>query len=372
MPNEPKKSKYLRDKNEEQTSKYIRTGKDKNESKYLKKNNESSERNAQHSKYIKNANTVPSYYSKMKMTAPGVDDEEETLLEETVPETTETVEEEAPQEMERIERKGDSKGLFSETKAKKTDARSYAQIEVHKSTREERKSTAIRMVICTAVLTVVAVIFQQAPFRLPILPSMLSIDLSTFPEFVIAIAYGPLYGLAVIILKNLVYVLMVDNAYISALTNIVVDTCFVFIGGLLYTRSMHGERRMNLEKMPKDKRRTKIFLSGLAATLIAGLPAFVATRFIAYPLLMRFYEKYGYTEGAIISNYEAAFQKVMAILPAPFNGIFSGVYTLTRGILMFNVPVIMFKLFLVTVITTLLYRYISPFMHYRKRPKKDK
>ena len=75
---------------------------------------------------------------------------------------------------------------------------------------ETKQSTKIRTVTGTAMLTAVAVGLQYIEISIPIMPSFIKLDFSDLPELIGAFAYGPLAGVLIALLKNLIHMALIS------------------------------------------------------------------------------------------------------------------------------------------------------------------
>ena len=234
---------------------------------------------------------------------------------------------------------------------------------------------ATRMVICIIFLTVVALLLSLLKIHIPYTPSMLSVEFSTLPELIASIAYGPVFGVLVCFIKNFIHVIIHPTWAVSDFTNLLLDSTFVFIAGLIYSRSMFsGDKKVVQPENSKHKdfRRRRIFKSSFIGAIIAVIPQFLITRFIAYPLLeMLFRANRGITIEKLLADYQANYNAIRNILPHAISRIMPEITNITRAIIVFNLPITFVKLFIVTVVTALIYKYISPFLHYRKKTKNN-
>lgn len=156
------------------------------------------------------------------------------------------------------------------------------------------------------------------------------LDLSTLPAILAGFAMGPVQGLAVIVVKNLVHMLGTSTMCVGELADILMSSCYVIPAGLIY-RS--GKNR---------KSALKAMLAG-SALMIAGSVLINYFMLIpAYQVLM------GMPLEAIIGMGQAVFGfvdstvKLVIFITAPFNILKAAVLSL---------------------VTYLLYKRVSPLLH---------
>ena len=61
-----------------------------------------------------------------------------------------------------------------------------------------------RYLAVTAMLSAVSIVLMQFDFSVPLMPSFIKMDLSDLPALIGSFAMGPLYGVAIALIKNLV------------------------------------------------------------------------------------------------------------------------------------------------------------------------
>lgn len=203
------------------------------------------------------------------------------------------------------------------------------------------------------------------------------VEFSTLPELIAAIAYGPIYGIAICLFKDIIHTLLDRTAAISDFTNLLLNSSFIFIAGMLYSRSMFsGDKKVIKPEGYKrrDYRRKRIFKSAFFGAIISLVPQFIITRYIAYPMLERLYSDRGVTIPALLEDYQVCYDRVVRHLhlPETVAAFMPKLTNISRGILFINLPMTLVKLFIVTCITAIVYKWISPFLHNRKKKKKKK
>jgi riboflavin transporter FmnP len=183
----------------------------------------------------------------------------------------------------------------------------------------------IRFIAITGILGAISTVLMMLSFSVPFMPSFLKLDFSELPALVASFSMGPLAGVAVCFIKNLINVTMSTTGGVGELSNFLLGVCLVLPAGLVY-------------KFRKN--RLAAFLSALAGSLIMALASLPLNYFVTYPMYMKFMPI-----EAIIGMYEA-------ILP--------GVDGLLSCLLIFNIPFTFLKGLLVTVLTFIIYKHISP------------
>lgn len=95
------------------------------------------------------------------------------------------------------------------------------------------KSIKVKKMVMVAVFAAVSFALQMiAPF--PKVGGFLEIEFSDLPALIIAFAYGPISGVLVELLKNLLHCLVTSTGFVGELANFVVNGIFVAVAGLIY------------------------------------------------------------------------------------------------------------------------------------------
>ena len=184
-----------------------------------------------------------------------------------------------------------------------------------------------RYLVSAAMLSAVSVVLQYIEFSIPIMPSFIKLDLSDLPSLIGCFAMGPLWGVAIAGIKNLIHVLVSQSGGIGELANFLLNAAFVLTAGIIYQRN-----------------RTKkgALVGSFAGAVVMALISVPINYFIVYP----FYTAFMPME-AIIGAYQAIFP-----------GIRDG--NLLQCLLVFNLPFTFVKAMLSVVIVMLIYKRISP------------
>jgi len=97
------------------------------------------------------------------------------------------------------------------------------------------KSTKTRKLAVTALLSAVATILMFLSFPVPFLiPPFIKMDFSELPALLAAFSMGPLSGVAVCLIKNLINVLFTTTGGVGELCNFLMGVCFVLPAGWIY------------------------------------------------------------------------------------------------------------------------------------------
>ena len=179
-----------------------------------------------------------------------------------------------------------------------------------------------------AMLSVLAFVLMQFELILPIFPSFLKIDVSDLPALIGAFAMGPFAGIAIEAVKNLLHLMQTTTGGVGELANFVIGCSLAVPAAIIY-------------KKHKSKKSAIVGLTvgTIAMTLVGAL----ANYFVMIP-------------------FYTAFMPIDAIieLGTIINPNIISVETLVLfGIVPFNI----FKGIVLSVLTLLLYKRISPILH---------
>lgn len=191
-----------------------------------------------------------------------------------------------------------------------------------------QKKVNVRTLAMTAVLGAVATVLMFFSFSIPIiLPSFLAMDFSELPALIAAFTMGPVSGVVVCLIKNLVNLPSSGTGGAGELCNFLMGVTFVVPAGLIY-------------KFRKD--RVGAVLGSLVGAVVMAVLSLPINLFISYPAYAVFY---GMTTDKVMDMYQV-------ILP--------WVETLPQALLVFNMPFTFCKALCSVIITFVIYKRISP------------
>ena len=183
-----------------------------------------------------------------------------------------------------------------------------------------------------AMLSAIAFGLMFLDFPIPFLiPSFVQMDVSELPALLASFSLGPLYGVAVCLVKNLIHLLITTTGGAGELCNFLLGACFVLPAGLIYR---------------KLKSRRGALLGALIGAVIMGLLSIPLNYYISYPIY-------------------ANFMPIDAILNM-YQEIRPGVDGLLECLIIFNAPFTLLKGLLCTLLCFLIYKPLSPILHGRK------
>lgn len=189
-----------------------------------------------------------------------------------------------------------------------------------------RKLTGIAM------LSAVSVVLSFLSFPVPLMPSFIKLDFAELPALIASYAYGPISGLAVCLVKNLIALMKTSSGGIGTLCNFLLGAAFVVPAGIVY-----------------KKKRTRS--GALIGALIGALTMTVLGLFFNYYIVYPMYTAFMPME-AIIGMYQAINPKVQ---------------NLWQALIWFNVPFTFVKGAFSVLVTFIIYKPLSPILKGKKQ-----
>lgn len=183
----------------------------------------------------------------------------------------------------------------------------------------------VRKITMTAMLAAVSSVLMFFSFNVPLMPSFIKMDLSELPALIAAFTLGPVSGVAVCLVKNLVNLFFSTTGGVGELSNFILGAFFVFPAGFIYQRM---------------KSRKGALIGALTGDLAMALLSVVSNYFVVYPVYTAFLPM-----EAILGMYQA---------------INPHIENLLQALVVFNMPFTFIKGLLSVVITFLVYKKLSP------------
>ena len=188
------------------------------------------------------------------------------------------------------------------------------------------KGFNVRKMAMTAMLSALAAGLMFLDFSIPLMPGFIKLDFSELPALIAAFSLGPVSGVVVCLIKNLVNLLTTNTGGVGELSNFILGSVFVLTAGIIY-------KKFNTRK--------GAFLGSLLGVVLMAAAGVISNYFFVYPI----YAKLMMPMDAILKSYQA---------------IYPGVQNLWQVLLIFNLPFTFFKGMCSVLITLLIYKKISP------------
>lgn len=179
--------------------------------------------------------------------------------------------------------------------------------------------------IMSAISYALMMIEQSVPF---LMPSFIKFDISDLPALIAAFGVGPMGGVAVELIKNLFHLFITTTGGVGEFANFLLGVAFVLPAGIIY-------------KHTKTKKGAIIgSLVGSVAMAIASLPI---NYYLTYPVYAKFMP---------LEQILLAYQKINP-----------EANTLLMALMLFNMPFTFIKGIVCSIITFLVYKKISRYIH---------
>ena len=188
--------------------------------------------------------------------------------------------------------------------------------------------SSVRYMSVTAMLSAVAFILMFLDFSVPFMPAFIKMDLSELPALIGAFSMGPVCGILICLIKNVLHALLATGSFgVGELSNFVLGAVFVGVAGCIYRRSRSKKGAL---------------IASLTGAIVMAAISFPSNLFIVYPVYYQFMP-----EETILAAYQT-------ILP--------GMKSIAQSLLVFNVPFTFVKGILDVAITFAVYKKISPIL----------
>lgn len=191
----------------------------------------------------------------------------------------------------------------------------------------------IRELTVTAMLSAVGFVLMMVDFSLPMfIPFFVKMDISELPALLASFSLGPVYGVAVCLVKNILAAIFHGSTGgIGEVCNFLLGAFFTAIAGLIYKR--HKSRKMAA-------------IGALVGAVVMALISVPVNYYITYPV---YAQMFGGMD-LILGAYQE-------LNPKADNLMFC--------LVMFNMPFTFVKGLLDSVLCFLIYKPLSPILHGR-------
>ncbi len=188
-------------------------------------------------------------------------------------------------------------------------------------------------VAVAGMLSALAFILMYVEFPIPaLIPAFIKLDVSDLPELLAAFALGPAWGVAVTLVKNVLFSVLhgTSSNYVGELCNFLLGSVFAFSAGLIYHY---------------DKSRKNALTGAVVGALLMALISVPVNYFVVYPAYV---VVYGMPMEAIIGMYQS---------------INASADSLLKCLVLFNLPFTFCKGMLDVALCFLIYKPLSPILH---------
>lgn len=208
------------------------------------------------------------------------------------------------------------------------------------STATAAQRSRTHKIAVTAMLSAVATALMFLEFPIPFLiPSFVELDFSELPALLAAFSLGPVSGVIVCLVKNVIKGLLFSGTGgVGEMCNFLLGICLVIPAGVIY----HYK-----------KTRSGAFAGALVGAVVMAVCSVPVNYFISYPVYTVFLPI-----DAIINMYQEIVQRFSGFFHASWrvNGLLS-------CLIIFNAPFTLLKGLLDTALCFLIYKPLSPLLH---------
>ncbi len=190
------------------------------------------------------------------------------------------------------------------------------------------RQSSVNLMVKIALLSVISFVIMFIEFPLPLFPPFLQIDLSDIGALVGTFAFGPIAGITIELLKNVLHLMRTSTGGVGELANFLVGAALVAPAGFIYAKN-------------------KSMKSALIGLAVGTVTMGIVGAFANYYILIPFYANFMPID-QIIDMAKAA------------NAL---IVDLKSYILYAVIPFNVLKGIIVSVLTLVIYKRISPLLH---------
>ena len=190
--------------------------------------------------------------------------------------------------------------------------------------RQNKKKFSTRVLAGVGMLSAVAAVLQYLEIPIFLMPSFIKFDFSDLPALIGAFAYGPVAGVLIELVKNLLHCAVSQSATVGELANFILGASFCLVAGLVYK---------------KKKTKKNALIGGILGAIVMGAISIPSNYFVVYPFYYNFMP-----EETVLAAYQL-------LLP--------GMKSVFESLLVFNLPFTVVKGLLCVAITMFIYKPLS-------------
>lgn len=186
------------------------------------------------------------------------------------------------------------------------------------------KMNKTRLITGCGMLAAVSTALQYLEIPSPV--SFIALDLSDLPALIGSFAYGPVAGIIIQLVKNVIHLAVSRSGYVGELSNFILGAIFVGVAGIIYKR---------------NKTKKTAILAGVIGALAMAAVSYPSNLFVVYPFYYNFMPK-----EAVLAVYQDLFK----------------VNSIEMAILIYNVPFTFIKGLISVVLSALIYQPLRPLL----------
>lgn len=199
------------------------------------------------------------------------------------------------------------------------------------NTMPRNKTFTTRKMVTVAMLSAIATVIYYLDFPVPLMPGFIKLDLSNVISLLAGFSMGPIAGVVVCLIKNVIQLIIKGLGTTMGIGNIfdfVTSAAFVLTASVIYH---------------KKKTRKNAIISCIIGTLVFTVISLPLNYFIVYPI---YFKAFG-GEAAILGMYQQIMGSVKNIFSA---------------LCIFNLPFTFVKGIICALVTILIYKPLSPIL----------
>ena len=175
----------------------------------------------------------------------------------------------------------------------------------------KNQKLSTRVMAGSAMLAALAIVLQYLEIPIPMLiPPFIKFDFSDLPALIGSFAYGPLAGVLIEFVKNLIHCAVSKSATVGELSNFILGAAFTATAGLIYKH---------------NKTKKTAIIGGLVGAVVMGLISIPSNLYVVYPFYYNFMP-----EETVLAAYQAILPQVNSIFQCLL--IFNLPFTIVKGV----------------------------------------
>ena len=198
--------------------------------------------------------------------------------------------------------------------------------------KKTNSSIKVRNIAVTAMLSAIAFILMYLEFAVPVMPGFIKFDFSDLPALLGSFALGPVYGIIICLIKNVLHLTVSQSMFVGELSNFILGVAFVVPAGLIY---QHKKSKKNA------------IIGGIVGAVFMGVFSIVSNYYVVYPVDYNFMPK-----DTIIQAYDVISSNL-------FHVHMTGIL---QCLVCFNLPFTVLKGLINVLITRSIYKPLSPIL----------
>ncbi|NMA66929.1 MAG: ECF transporter S component [Clostridiaceae bacterium] len=200
------------------------------------------------------------------------------------------------------------------------------------------ENTKTKYIAKVAILSALATVVMFIETPIPFMPPFLKLDLSELIVLLGAFAMGPVAGILIELIKNLVHVAFTITGGIGELANFIVGCAFVVPAAIIYKRN-------------------KNIKTAIIGLIVGSISMVIISTFMNYLVIIPLYikifaEQFGMT-------FDQSLQSIVESGAQKNSGIIDFKTLILFGIVPFNA----IKVIIISILTFITYKKVSPILH---------